>query len=126
MDYSTALQSFTTLSILTLGITQVYKQTISDKNTQRASVLIAMFLAFITGTSILQPLGFVPATNFVDLGRQFKLGYNILFYIGDIMATGLLASKGSNFVIDLFNKKTVIEQIVETPITVVTTKEEQK
>ena len=122
MDYSTALQSFMILSTLTLGITQVYKEVISNKNTQKTSVFIAMFLALITGTSILQPLGFVPANNFVDLVNQFKLGYNILFYIGDIMATGLLASKGSNFVIDLFNKKTAIEQIVETPITVETNK----
>ena len=106
---TTIFQSFTTLSILTLGVTQVYKEVISNNNTQRISVLIAMFLALVTGTSILQPLGFVPAHNFVDLVSQFQLGYDVLFFIGDIGVTGLLASKGSNFVIDLFNKKNFIE-----------------
>lgn len=105
MDTTTALQSFMILSTLTLGVTQVYKEVISNKNTQKISVIIAMFLALVTGTGILQPLGFVPATNFVNLVSQFQFGYNILFWVVDIVVTGFLASKGSNFVIDLFNKK---------------------
>jgi hypothetical protein len=107
MDIATALQSFMVLGTLTLGVTQVYKEVISNNNTQRVSVIIAMFLALVTGTSILTPLGFVPATNFVDLVSQFKVGYNVLYWIADIGVTGFLASKGSNFVIDLFNKKNV-------------------
>lgn len=113
MDFSTALQSFMMLGTLTLGVTQVYKEVISNKNTQKVSVIIAMILALVTGTSILQPLGFVPATNFVDLVSQFKVGYDVLYWIADIGVTGFLASKGSNYVIDLFNKKTVTEVIKE-------------
>lgn len=109
MDLTTALQSFMILSTLTLGITQVYKEVISDKNTQKVSVIIAMILALVTGTSILQPLGFVPATNFVDLVSQFQIGYDVLYWIADIGVTGFLASRGSNFVIDLFNKKSEIK-----------------
>jgi len=105
MDINVALQSFMILSTLTLGITQVWKEVFSDKNTQRVSVIIAMFLALVTGTSILRPLGFVPANNFVDLVNQFQIGYDILFLIADIGVTGFLASKGSNYAVDLFTKK---------------------
>jgi len=107
MDITTALQSFMVLGTLTLGVTQVYKEVISDKNTQKISVIIAMILALVTGTSILQPLGFVPASNFVNLVSQFQIGFNVLYWIADIGVTGFLASRGSNFVIDLFNKKNV-------------------
>jgi hypothetical protein len=106
MDIATALQSFMVLAVLTVGTTQVYKEVVSDKNTQRISVLIAIILAIATGTSILQPLGFTPATNFIDVVAQFKFGYEIIFYVADLGVTGFLASKGSNFVADLFNKKT--------------------
>jgi hypothetical protein len=107
MDITTALQSFMVLGTLTLGVTQVYKEVISDKNTQKISVIIAMILTLVTGTSILQPLGFVPASNFVNLVSQFQIGFNVLYWIADIGVTGFLASRGSNFVIDLFNKKNV-------------------
>jgi len=113
MDITTALQSFMVLGTLTLGVTQVYKEVISDKNTQKVSVLIAMILALVTGTSILQPLGFVPATNFVDLVSQFKVGFDVLYWIADIGVTGFLASKGSNFAIDLFSKKNINENKTE-------------
>jgi len=55
MDISTALQSFMMLGTLTLGVTQVYKEVISDKNTQKVSVLIAMILSlmFYIGLRIL-------------------------------------------------------------------------
>jgi len=106
MDIATALQAFIVLATLTIGVTQVWKEVISDQNTQRVSVIIAMILALVTGTSILQPLGFTPATNFVDLVSQFQLGYEVLFYVADLSVTGFLASKGSNFIVDLFNKKT--------------------
>ena len=109
MDIATALQSFMMLGTLTLGITQVYKEVISDKNTQKASVIIAMILSLVTGTSILQPLGFVPAHNFVDLISQFKIGYDVLYWMADIAVTGFLASKGSSFTVDLFNKKNIVE-----------------
>jgi len=109
MDIATALQSFMMLGTLTLGITQVYKEVISDKNTQKASVIIAMILSLVTGTSILQPLGFIPAHNFVDLISQFKIGYDVLYWMADIAVTGFLASKGSSFTVDLFNKKNMVE-----------------
>jgi hypothetical protein len=102
MDIATALQAFLVLATLTVGITQVWKEVISDKNTQRVSVIIAMILALVTGTSILKPLGFVPATNFVDLISQFKLGYEVLFWLADLGVTGFLASKGANYAVDLF------------------------
>lgn len=105
MDITTALQSFMVLGTLTLGITQVWKQVVSDKNTQRVSVIVAMFLAFVTGTSILQPLGFNPAHNFVNLVSQFQIGYDILFWVADIGTVGFLGSKGANYIVDLFNKK---------------------
>lgn len=105
IDIATALQSFIILATLTIGVTQVWKETISDKNTQKVSVLIAMFLALVTGTSTLQPLGFVPANNFVGLVSQFQFGYDVLFWIADLGVTGFLASKGSNYIVDLFNKK---------------------
>jgi len=111
MDIATALQSFMMLSTLTLGITQVYKEVISNKNTQKASVIIAMILSLVTGTSILQPLGFVPAHNFVDLISQFKIGYDVLYWIVDIAVTGFLASKGSSFTVDLFNKRNAVDSI---------------
>jgi len=105
MDFTAVLQSFVILATLTLGVTQVWKEVVSDKNTQGVSVIVAMVLALVTGTSILQPLGFVPATNFVDLVTQFKLGYEVLFYLADLGVTGFLASKGSNYVVDMFKNK---------------------
>jgi hypothetical protein len=105
MDITTALQAFMVLGVLTVGVTQVYKEVISDKNTQRVSVVIAKILALVTGTSILKPLGFSPASNFVNLVNQFQLGYDIVFYLADLGVTGFLASKGSNYVVDLFSKK---------------------
>ncbi len=107
MDFNEILKNFLILATLTVGATQVYKEVISDKNTQKVSVLIAMFLALATGTSILLPLGFLPATNFVDLIPQLGLVYSIIFYIADLGVTGLLASRGSNFTYDLLNKKDI-------------------
>ncbi len=105
MDFNEILKNFFILATLTVGVTQVYKEVVSDLSTQRVSVIIAMLLSFVTGTSLLLPLGFIPATNFVDLVPQFGLVYAIMFFIADLGVTGFLASKGSNFVVDLFSKK---------------------
>lgn len=91
------------LATLTLGITQVYKEVISDKNTQRVSVWIAGILALVTGTSLLLPLGFTPAINFVDVVPQFGIVFKILFYFADIGAIAFLASRGANFIVDLLS-----------------------
>ena len=105
MDITTALQAFLVLATLTIGVTEVWKQVINDKNTQRVSVIIAMVLALVTGTSILEPLGFSPAANFTDLVPQFELMFSILFWVADLGVTGFLASKGANYVKDLFGSK---------------------
>lgn len=104
MDFNEILQNFFILATLTIGVTQVYKETISDKNTQKVSIIIAIILSLVTGTSLLSPLGFAPATNFIDLIPQLNLVYAVLYYIADLGVTGFLASKGSNFVVDLFSK----------------------
>ena len=105
MDIATALKGFIVLATLTIGVTQVYKEVLCDKNTQKVSILIATFLALVTGTSILIPMGFASATNFSTEIPVLKTIFAVLFYIADLGVTGFLASKGSNFVVDLFNKK---------------------
>ena len=95
------IKQFLILATLTVGATQVFKEVISDKNTQKVSVWIAGILAFVTGTSLMIPLGFVPAVNFVDVVPQFELVFKVLFYLADVGVVAFLASRGSNFVVDL-------------------------
>ncbi len=113
MDFNEILKNFLLIATLTVGVTQVYKEVVSDLHTQKVSVIIAIILALVTGTSLLLPLGFVPATNFVDLMPQFGIIYIILFYIADLGVTGFIASKGSNYVVDLFNKKTEVQYVLK-------------
>lgn len=120
MDIATALAQVLLLATLTVGVVQVWKIVISDKNTQKVSVVVATFLALATGTSILQPLGFAQAINFVEFIPQLGIVYAILFWIADLGVTGFLASQGSNFIVDLFRKK--IDQVRDVEVTVTTKK----
>lgn len=105
MDIASILQNFFIISTLTVGCTQVYKEVISDNNTQKVSVIIAIILALVTGTSVLTPMGFNSASNFTIEIPMLKTIFTVLYYFADLGVVGFLASKGSNFVVDLFGKK---------------------
>lgn len=118
MEYPTLLKNFFILSTLTVASTQVYKEIISDVKTQKVSVLIAWLLAFVTGTSLLIPLGFSPSETF-QITNPFLTGaFAILFFLTDLAITGLLASKGSNFMYELLqiNKEVLKSTAKDKPL----------
>ena len=98
---SSVLKEFVILCTLTVGITQVYKEVVSDQCTQKISVCIAILLSLVTGTGILTSLGFVPSSSFTDQLSFLKPCFAVLFYLTDLFITGFLASKGSNYLVDL-------------------------
>lgn len=114
MDLTAILHDFMILSTLTVGVTQVYKEVINDNCTQWISVCIATVLAFVTGTSLLTPLGFSSSQNFVSLIPGLHLVYSILFYLVDLLITGFLSSKGSNYLVELL-KGSLPFQKADTP-----------
>ncbi len=98
---STFLKEFIILCSLTIGATQVYKEIFSNAQTQKVSVCIAMLISSVTGSGILTPLGFAPASIYIEQFPILQTIFTILFYVTDLILTGLLASKGSNYIVDL-------------------------
>ncbi len=116
MDFNAALlEVFTTgakalvqvgiLAALTAGATQVLKGMFRNTPTKKVSVFIALFLAFATGTSLLTPVGFQAASNFIDLIPGLEIVFKIAFYVGDVGLIGLLSSQGSNKFFDYLTGK---------------------
>ena len=97
------LKNFFIIATLTLGITEIFKQQITDVNTKLASIIIAFVLALATGTGILEPLTLTPSAVLMKYIPQ--LAVVGLFEIVDLLTTTIFASVGSNKLFDLFVKK---------------------
>jgi hypothetical protein len=102
MDFKVILVQVAMIATLTLGATQVLKGVFTKVKTARLSIVIAFILALATGTSILLPLGFSPAKNFVEMVPWLATVFAILFYIADLGLIALLTSKGANKFFDYF------------------------
>ena len=97
------------LAALTVGATQVLKGVFAGTPTKKVSVFIALFLAFATGTSLLTPVGFQAASNFVDMIPGLGIVFKVAFYIADVGLISLLASQGSNKFFDFLTGKKATE-----------------